>query len=314
MPVDIERIATLCGSNNENLRHLAQRLNVDIHHRGNIFQISGPGQQPERAEKVILKLYSETSKGKYLSTKDIHMNLQESSLEDLTSDVSDGEHQDIKLVTPRQTIYPKGQNQKKYLAELEKNDIHFTIGPAGTGKTFLAVAYAVHRLKQKKIGKIFLVRPAVEAGENLGFLPGTLLEKINPYLQPLYDALYSTLGIEATNDLIKNNVIEISALAYMRGRTLDNCLVILDEGQNTSCEQMKMFLTRLGYNSKAIITGDLTQIDLPNKVPSGMIQATNLLKNIEGIGISRLSANDVVRHSIVTKIVNAYEKYDKTKN
>ena len=333
-PVDIERIATLCGSNNENLRHLAKRLNVDINHRGHIFQISGPGAQPERAKQIILKLYDETTKSKFISLQDVHINLQESSLDELTDKFTTNQSQrenrngynqgqegakqstekTIIIKTPKQNITPKGRNQRAYIEAMEKNHIQFVVGPAGTGKTFLAVAYAVHLLKQKKIDKICLTRPAVEAGETLGFLPGTLIEKINPYLQPLYDALYSTLGVDSTYDFIKNNLIEISALAYMRGRTLNNCLVILDEGQNSSREQMKMFLTRLGYNSKAVITGDLTQIDLPNKVSCGMIQALDILKNIDGVGISRLNSKDVARHPLVTQIINAYDKNDESEN
>lgn len=307
-PVDIERIAILCGSNNENIKHLAERLNVNIDHKGHIFQISGTGVQPESAKKIILKLYKDS--GSYISLEDIHLELQDSALEDLVQDEKslNTERDNIKLLTPLQVVKTRGANQREYIKSVQDNNVQFAVGPAGTGKTFLAVAYAVHILKQKAVDKICLVRPAVEAGETLGFLPGTLMEKINPYLQPLYDALYSTLGIEATNDMIKNNTIEISALAYMRGRTLGNCIVILDEGQNTSREQMKMFLTRLGYNAQAIITGDLTQIDLPNKVPSGMMHAIDILQGIPGIGISKLTTKDVVRHPIVTKIIQAYDK------
>ncbi len=309
-PVDIERIAILCGSNNENIRHLAKRLNVDIHHKGHMFQISGQGQQPESAKKVILNLYEETLGKNSLSLEDIHLKLQTSSLEDIMQEKQpvSKKNNNSQLITPQQIIQTKGKNQREYLAAMEHNNVQFAVGPAGTGKTFLAVAYAVHILKQKQVERICLARPAVEAGETLGFLPGTLIEKINPYLQPLYDALYSTLGVDTTSDLIKNNTIEISALAYMRGRTLSNCIVILDEGQNTSREQMKMFLTRLGYNSQAVITGDLTQVDLPSKVPSGMTHAIDILQGIEGIGISRLTTKDVVRHPIVTDIIEAYDK------
>ncbi|MBE8182835.1 MAG: PhoH family protein [Candidatus Portiera sp.] len=309
-PVDIERIAILCGSNNENIRHLAKRLNVDIHHKGHMFQISGQGQQPESAKKVILNLYEETLGKNSLSLEDIHLKLQTSSLEDIMQEKQpvSKKNNNSQLITPQQIIQTKGKNQREYLAAMEHNNVQFAVGPAGTGKTFLAVAYAVHILKQKQVERICLARPAVEAGETLGFLPGTLIEKINPYLQPLYDALYSTLGVDTTSDLIKNNTIEISALAYMRGRTLSNCIVILDEGQNTSREQMKMFLTRLGYNSQAVITGDLTQVDLPSKVPSGMAHAIDILQGIEGIGISRLTTKDVVRHPIVTDIIEAYDK------
>lgn len=307
-PVDIERIAILCGSNNENIKHLAARLSVDIHHRGHMFQISGHGLQPENAKQIILKLYNETPHKDSLSLEDIHLNLQASSLEDLMQEQNSGRRESNKLITPQQVIETKGKNQREYLAAMEHNNVQFAVGPAGTGKTFLAVAYAVHLLKQKTVERICLARPAVEAGETLGFLPGTLMEKINPYLQPLYDSLYSTLGIDTTNDLIKNGTIEISALAYMRGRTLSNCIVILDEGQNTSREQMKMFLTRLGYNSKAVITGDLTQVDLPNKVVSGMAHAIGILQDIPGMGISRLTTKDVVRHPIVTDIITAYDK------
>ena len=324
-PVDIQRIASLCGYHNENIKQLAKRLDVDINHRGHLFQISGAKSKSEQAEKLLLKLYSETEKGNYITKEDVHINLQESALEDLVAaddkeqhpqqhqgtqeDGGNNRNQELAIITPKQTITPKGINQKKYLSSLRDNDIQFVIGPAGTGKTYLAVAYAVQILKQKSITHICLVRPAVEAGETLGFLPGTLIDKINPYLRPLYDALYATLGYDETTDLMEKNIIEVNPLAYMRGRTLDNCIVILDEGQNTSREQMKMFLTRLGYNSKAIITGDLTQIDLPSRIPSGMIQAIDMLKDIKGIGISRLTSKDVIRHPLVTKIINAYEQF-----
>ena len=319
-PIDLERIANLCGSNNENIRHLAKRLNVTIDHKGHIFQITGENEQLQRAEKLILKLYKESDN--YLSKEHIHLNLQQTSLEELDKEENGEEAEDPRqdhseqnggddenqLLTPRQNIKPKGENQRNYLKALEENNVQFAVGPAGTGKTFLAVAYAVATLSQKKVDRICLTRPVVEAGETLGFLPGSLIEKINPYLIPLYDSLFAMLGVEQTNDMIKNKTIEVSPLAYMRGRTLNNCIAILDEGQNTSREQMKMFLTRLGYNSTAIITGDLSQIDLPQSRASGMIHAIEVLKDVSGVGVSRLTTKDIARHPVVAKIINAYDK------
>ena len=309
-PVDIERIASLCGSCNENINLMAKRLEVNINHRGHIFHISGSKARLEQAKNILLTLYEETKNSDYITKEDVHINLQHSAMENLTDPPSEVTKQNnkISIVTPKQTINFKGDNQRKYITSLYKNDIQFVIGPAGTGKTYLAVAYAIQALKQKKILRINLVRPAVESGETLGFLPGNLVEKIDPYLRPLYDALYGLMGYEETINLINKNIIEISPLAYMRGRTLNNCIVILDEAQNSSREQMKMFLTRLGHNSKAIITGDITQIDLPLRIPSGLIQAIDILKDIKGIGISRLDARDVVRHPLLTKIINAYER------
>ena len=215
----------------------------------------------------------------------------------------------ITLKTPKTLVSPKGKNQQKYLEVISNKELVFGIGPAGTGKTYLAVAAAVNELITGKVEKVVVTRPAVEAGEKLGFLPGDLSQKVDPYLRPLYDALFQTLGFKETYKLIENNVIEIAPLAFMRGRTLNKSFIILDEGQNTTPEQMKMFLTRFGYGSKVIVTGDLTQIDLPKDITSGLIHALDILRELEDVGLVRFSSKDVARHSLVQKIVEAYEKF-----
>lgn len=295
-PVNTSRLALLCGHRNENLHQIETRFGIKIHHRGHLFNLIGRREAVKASAKVIKKLYADTQSRTAISPEYVHINMKENP--DSPNSIS--------IQTPKMTVVPRSKNQQAYMHSLIKHDLQFVIGPAGTGKTFLAVAAAIEALKQKRVSHICLVRPAVEAGETLGFLPGTLMEKINPYLQPLFDALNGMLGFEETTKLIAKNIIEVSALAYMRGRTLNNCFAILDEGQNASREQMKMFLTRIGFNSKAVVTGDPTQIDLNSS--SGLIHALDLLSHIKDIGITKLTTEDVVRHPLVIKIIKAYEK------
>ena len=320
MPIDSERLFCLCGQYNKNLRLLETRLGVRIHQRGHAFKLVGDKAMVEKTARLLQQLYLHTENNHYLEPQDIHINLQENAMANLhpkQTTTKESEPRDVEqpivIKTPRMHVEPRGANQKQYVIDLRTNVVQFAIGPAGTGKTFLAVACALEQLRQKQIEHICLVRPAVEAGENLGYLPGTLIQKINPYLRPLYDALTVMMGQEELNDHMVKNIIEVGALAYMRGRTLDNCFAILDEGQNCSREQVKMFLTRLGFNSKAVITGDLTQIDLQPKTSSGLAPTIELLGKLDEIGISRLNSGDVVRHPIVTKIIRAYTTADAKK-
>ncbi len=299
-PVNTTRLALLCGHCNENLHQIETRFGIKIHQRGHLFNLIGQPEAVKASVRVLKKLYADTQSHTTISPEYVHINMKESAAN--STNISDP----ISIQTPKMTVVPRSKNQQAYMHSLTKYDLQFVIGPAGTGKTFLAVAAAIEALKQKRMSHICLVRPAVEAGETLGFLPGTLMEKINPYLQPLFDALNSMLGFEETTKLISKNIIEVSALAYMRGRTLNNCFAILDEGQNASREQMKMFLTRIGFNSKAVVTGDPTQIDL--NTSSGLIHAIDLLRSIKDIGITKLTTEDVVRHPLVVKIIKAYEK------
>ncbi len=306
-PEDPSRFAELCGQFNQHFKQIEQRLSVDIRHRGNQFTVKGLDRNSLAATEIIKRLYRETGKLEPLTPDTVHLYLQESAVDWIH------EPKDDKLVTLRTrkgTITPRGENQQKYVRSVMTNDINFGIGPAGTGKTYLAVAAAVQALEDEEIRRILLVRPAVEAGEKLGFLPGDLAQKIDPYLRPLYDALYEMLGFERVDKMIEKNVIEVAPLAYMRGRTLNNSYIILDEAQNTTAEQMKMFLTRIGFGSTAVITGDVTQVDLPRNTKSGLVHAIDVLKGVDGIGFTWFSAKDVVRHPIVQRIVQAYERFD----
>lgn len=310
-PNDPRRLNALCGPVREHLRLISTHLGVVIKDMGNQFEVEGPALAVNTAVHVLETLYAETAGTPDLNEEDVHLLL--SSLE--AADSADATEpdaipHDVTLHTKRGAIKPRGANQKKYLNALLTHDISFGIGPAGTGKTWLAVAAAVHLLEKDEIRRIMLVRPAVEAGEKLGFLPGDLTEKINPYLRPLYDALYEMLGFERVGKLIEKQVIEIAPLAYMRGRTLNNAFIILDEGQNTTPEQMKMFLTRLGFGSKAVITGDITQVDLPRGQESGLAHAMRVLGKVKDIHITHFHARDVVRHRLVQAIVEAYEADD----
>ena len=309
-PQDNQRLINLCGQLDEHLRQIERRLGVEINNRGNLFCVIGEQNSINAAQAVLKKLYSETST-QSLTPKIVHEYLQESEVEALVENDDLDKHISPVIQTPRCSITGRGPNQKKYLQNIIRNDLNFGIGPAGTGKTYLAVACAVQAFDQDEIRRIILTRPAVEAGERLGFLPGDLAQKIDPYLRPLYDALYEMLGFEQVAKLIERNVIEVAPLAYMRGRTLNDSFIILDEAQNTTIEQMKMFLTRIGFNSTAVITGDITQIDLPRGQKSGLRHVIDVLTGVEDISFTFFQAKDVVRHPLVQKIVTAYEKYEK---
>lgn len=300
------RFANLCGALDEHLRLIEQRMGIEIRNRGNQFELLGKLTTLRAAEQLILRLYRETVANE-LSPDMVHLFLQESSEEQLAPSSSESS---IALRTRKGMIRPRGINQQRYVQSILDHDINFGIGPAGTGKTYLAVACAVDALEREQIRRILLVRPAVEAGEKLGFLPGDLSQKIDPYLRPLYDALYEMLGFEQVNKLIEKQVIEVAPLAYMRGRTLNNSFIILDESQNTTLEQMKMFLTRIGFGSTAVITGDITQVDLPRGTKSGLNHVMEVLHNVPGIAFTHFQSKDVVRHPLVQRIVEAYERYE----
>ena len=307
-PANNRRLASLCGQFNEHLAQLERRLKVEIKNRGNHFSVSGEGDRVTTAVAALKNLYKSTESDQ-LTPEKVHLLMQETQMQ-VNQPV---DMEDFAVIhTRKKIIKPRGGNQQAYVKSIPDNDIVFGIGPAGTGKTYLAVACAVEALESEKVARIILARPAVEAGERLGFLPGDLSEKINPYLRPLYDALYEMLGVERVEKLIEKNIIEIAPLAFMRGRTLSEAFIILDEAQNTTPEQIKMFLTRIGYGSTVVVTGDITQIDLPGHTESGLKLVTKILKNIPDISFTHFTGSDVVRHPIVQKIVSAYEKYDKS--
>lgn len=310
-PENSHRLAGLCGHLNENLQQIEKSLALKITHRGNTFNLTGSHASVESASAVLGKLYEATASSESLSPDTIHLAIreQEHALARGATIQADIDHASI-IKTPNLSVKPRGPHQADYVNQIHRCDINFGIGPAGTGKTFLAVACAVEALVKDQVQRILLVRPAVEAGEKLGFLPGDLAQKIDPYLRPLYDALYEMLGVERVGRLIEKNVIEVAPLAYMRGRTLNNAFIILDESQNTTTSQMKMFLTRLGFGSTAVITGDVSQIDLPMGTRSGLVHVTQVLKEIEGISFTWFDSQDVVRHSLVQRIVDAYDKHD----
>jgi phosphate starvation-inducible PhoH-like protein len=310
-PDNPQRLASLCGLANDNLKQIESRLDVKVLNRGNQFELKGETEQIIAAEDIIKRLYRETKGGKDLSPDTVHLFLQPSEVSTVAkARTESGKLHDDKLYvvhTPKLVVRPRGGNQKKYVHNVLNHDINFGIGPAGTGKTYLAVACAVQALQQDQVRRILLVRPAVEAGEKLGFLPGDLSQKVDPYLRPLYDALYEMLGFEKVDRLIERNIIEVTPLAYMRGRTLSHSYIILDESQNTTREQMKMFLTRIGFGSTAVITGDPTQIDLPKGQASGLRHAIDVLNEVPGISFTHFQSGDVVRHPLVQRIVDAYE-------
>jgi len=307
-PADNERLANLAGPFDENLRQIELRLGVQIANRGNVFRVSGPGRTAGEAERLLKALYEEAA-DTTLDSHAIHLLLSRANVEQVAGRAY--EAQDVAIKVKRGTVRGRGQNQSRYLHQIATHDINFGIGPAGTGKTFLAVAMAVEALNESRVQRLILVRPAVEAGEKLGFLPGDLTQKVDPYLRPLYDALYEMLGVEKVAKLLEKNVIEIAPLAYMRGRTLNDAFVILDEAQNTTIEQMKMFLTRLGFGSTAVVTGDMTQVDLPKHVKSGLKDAIEVLRGVEGVSFTFFEGRDVVRHPLVARIVNAYDRRDR---
>ncbi len=315
-PVDNQRLAKLCGQFDEHLKLIEKHLGVAINNRGNTFQITGSPYSVRKASKLIHRLYQETVGTKELDLAKIHLMLREAvhhrhGHSDDKGEVSQKAMDKLALKTKYGSIAPRGSNQSKYVRNILHHDINFSTGPAGTGKTFLAVACAVDALLKEKVQRIILVRPVVEAGERLGFLPGDLAQKVDPYLRPLFDALYEMLGNERVTAMIEKNIIELAPLAYMRGRTLNNAFVILDEAQNTTKEQMKMFLTRLGFGSIAVITGDLTQIDLPRPHDSGIVQAIEILRHIHNISFSEFEPKDVMRHPLVQDIVKAYNGANK---
>jgi phosphate starvation-inducible protein PhoH and related proteins len=303
-PADNRRLASLCGQQDRNLRQIEEYLGVEIANRGNGFRVVGPADKSRNAERVLKALYDVTQ-DEDLTLAGVHQALQETS----TAGVMNDAERETELRTPKRVVRPRGARQAQYVRAILTHDINFGVGPAGTGKTFLAVAAAVEAVEAGRVQRIVLVRPVVEAGERLGFLPGALEEKIDPYLRPLYDALHEMLGFEKVQRLLERGVIEIAPLAYMRGRTLNESFIILDEAQNTTAEQMKMFLTRIGFGTTAVITGDVTQIDLPRSQISGLKQAAEILPNVPGISFSHFTPEDVVRHALVQKIVEAYEAH-----
>jgi phosphate starvation-inducible PhoH-like protein len=305
-PADNDRLANFCGPLDKNLRHIERRLGVEINNRGNTFRIIGTNKSVDITEHILQSLYEMTAT-ETLSPEKIHLHLQDAGA-DLEVEEDEDAESDIKI--KRGIIKGRSPNQRHYLRNITNHDVSFGIGPAGTGKTYLAVACAVAALEQDHVRRIVLVRPAVEAGENLGFLPGDLLQKIDPYLRPLYDALYEMFGFERVAKYIERNVIEVAPMAFMRGRTLNESFVILDEAQNTTVEQMKMFLTRIGFGSTAVITGDITQIDLPRGKDSGLRHVIDILKKEDDISFTFFKSRDIVRHPLVAKILNAYERHE----
>lgn len=309
-PADNSRLANLCGQFDEHLRQIERRLNVNIASRGNRFRVTGnPGAA--RAGSDVLKSLFTLTAGERLDPERVHVALQETVMNEaaaaIAGDAVEGEENRCEIQTRRKLIRPRGPNQRAYIQSIRDNDLAFGIGPAGTGKTYLAVACAIDALEHEAVRRIILVRPAVEAGERLGFLPGDMSQKVDPYLRPMYDALYDMLGADQVVRLIERNVIEIAPLAFMRGRSLNEAFVLLDEGQNTSVAQMKMFLTRIGFGSKAVVNGDITQLDLPRGQESGLQHATRVLSGVDGVAFTQFTPRDVVRHELVQRIVEAYE-------
>ncbi len=309
-PADTARLANLCGQFDAHLHQIEARLGVEIACRGNIFSVSSDNGKARVTRQLINNLYR-LSETEILTPEIINLHLQDSEVDELSED-NDTQADENLIQTKRGVIRARGRNQKDYLRRINKAAINFGVGPAGTGKTYLAVACAVDAILQDRVRRIVLVRPAVEAGERLGFLPGDMAQKVDPYLRPLYDALYEMLGFDQVAKLIDRNVIEVAPLAFMRGRTLNDAFVILDEAQNTTPEQMKMFLTRIGFGSTAVVTGDITQIDLPRNQLSGLRQAIKILAGVEGISLTHFNSRDVVRHPMVQQIIDAYDRAEKT--
>lgn len=313
-PSDNRRLASLCGPFDDNIKHLERRLGVEINHRSDHFTIVGKPHTASAALDILKTLYVDTApvRGEIpdIEPEQIHLAIKESGVLEQNTESNIEHGKEVFVKTKKGVIKPRTPNQAQYLVNMVTHDISFGIGPAGTGKTYLAVAAAVDALERQEIRRILLTRPAVEAGEKLGFLPGDLSQKVDPYLRPLYDALFEMMGFEKVERLIERSVIEVAPLAYMRGRTLNDAFIILDESQNTTVEQMKMFLTRIGFNSRAVITGDITQIDLPKHQKSGLRHAIEVLSDVDEVSFNFFQAKDVVRHPVVARIVEAYEAHE----
>ncbi|SHO57991.1 PhoH family protein [Vibrio quintilis] len=313
-PAHNRRLASLCGPFDDNIKQLERRLGVEINYRNQQFTIVGKPHTANAALDILKHLYVNTApvRGEIpdIEPENIHLAIKESGILEQAAGSSIPHGKEVFIKTKKGMIKPRTPNQAQYLVNMVTHDITFGVGPAGTGKTYLAVAAAVDALERQEIRRILLTRPAVEAGEKLGFLPGDLSQKVDPYLRPLYDALFEMLGFERVEKLIERNVIEVAPLAYMRGRTLNDAFIILDESQNTTVEQMKMFLTRIGFNSCAVITGDVTQIDLPRGAKSGLRHAIEVLSEVDEISFNFFQSDDVVRHPVVARIINAYEKWE----
>ena len=301
-PSDANIMIRFVGELNENLKFVEKTFNVKIFQNGNNLKIKGSKKNVGLSAEALKRLYEAAGQGVEITKETLYLCIKDSELEAM--------EKEIKIKTPKKSIVPRGNNQRSYIESINQNDINFGIGPAGTGKTYLAVASAVDALLKEKVDRIILMRPAVEAGEKLGFLPGDLSQKVDPYLRPLYDALYEMLGIERTEKYLEKGIVEIAPLAYMRGRTLNNSFIIVDESQNTTKEQMKMILTRMGFGSYLLINGDLTQIDLPKNIESGLAHAVRVVNDTEDIGVVNFDSKDIVRHPLVRKIIYAYERFE----
>ena len=301
-PSDANVMVRLVGELNENLKYIEKTFSVKIFQNGNNLKIQGSEKNVNLSADALKRLYEAAGKGVEITKETLHLYIQDSQNQE--------EGKDIIIKTPRKSIVPRGKTQRAYIKNIIDQEINFGIGPAGTGKTYLAVAAAVDALLKERVDRIILIRPAVEAGEKLGFLPGDLSQKVDPYLRPLYDALYEMLGIEKTENFLNRGIVEIAPLAYMRGRTLNNSFIIVDESQNTTKEQMKMVLTRMGFGSYLVINGDLTQIDLPKNIKSGLSHAVEVIEGTEGIGVTNFSSKDVIRHPLVKKIIDAYKFFE----
>ena len=301
-PSDANVMVRLVGELNENLKYIEKTFSVKIFQNGNNLKIRGSEKNVNLSADALKRLYEAAGKGVEITKETLHLYIQDSQNQE--------EVKDVIIKTPRKSIVPRGKTQRAYIKNIIDQEINFGIGPAGTGKTYLAVAAAVDALLKERVDRIILIRPAVEAGEKLGFLPGDLSQKVDPYLRPLYDALYEMLGIEKTENFLNRGIVEIAPLAYMRGRTLNNSFIIVDESQNTTKEQMKMVLTRMGFGSYLVINGDLTQIDLPKNIKSGLSHAVEVIEGTEGIGVTNFSSKDVIRHPLVKKIIDAYKFFE----